>query len=73
MTGRSSVQHSVSSPDGTVKFLLRLADGRTVETVRPLLASHLISRWLPGDVRMSTTADCALLCLRSVKALPGQP
>ncbi|KAL4440001.1 hypothetical protein ABPG75_003002 [Micractinium tetrahymenae] len=32
-TGRSVLHHSVSSPDGTRKFLLQLADGRVVETV----------------------------------------
>lgn len=33
-TGRSVLHHSVSSTDGTRKFLLQLADGRVVETVR---------------------------------------
>ena len=32
-TGRSHIVQEFSSPDGTRKFLLRLADGRAVETV----------------------------------------
>jgi 23S rRNA (adenine2503-C2)-methyltransferase len=32
-TGRSIPCHSVSSPDGTRKFLLQLYDGRVVEAV----------------------------------------
>jgi len=33
-TGRSVLHHSVSAADGTRKFLLQLADGLVVETVR---------------------------------------
>ena len=34
-TGRSVLHHEVAAADGTRKFLLQLADGRVVETVRP--------------------------------------
>lgn len=32
-TGRAIINHSVTSKDGTRKFLLQLSDGRLVETV----------------------------------------
>jgi 23S rRNA (adenine2503-C2)-methyltransferase len=31
--GRSTIYHRSAAPDGTVKYLLRLADGQTIETV----------------------------------------
>jgi 23S rRNA (adenine2503-C2)-methyltransferase len=31
--GRSTIHHRSAAPDGTVKYLLRLADGQTIETV----------------------------------------
>ena len=49
-TGRSAVQHVVTSPDGTTKYLLRLADGRTVETVRQLCRAAQLRALFPAEL-----------------------
>ena len=53
--GRSSLHYRLESPDGTVKYLLRLADGNIIETVG-----------IPSDKRLtvcvSSQVGCPMAC-----------
>jgi 23S rRNA (adenine2503-C2)-methyltransferase len=53
--GRSQVQHRSVAPDGTIKYLLTLADGQVIEAVG-----------IPSDQRLtvcvSTQVGCAMAC-----------
>lgn len=53
--GRSHIHHRVRAQDGTVKFLLRVADGRLIETVGIPTAKRL-------TVCVSTQVGCAMAC-----------
>ncbi|NJK34950.1 MAG: 23S rRNA (adenine(2503)-C(2))-methyltransferase RlmN [Oscillatoriales cyanobacterium SM2_2_1] len=53
--GRSQVQHRLSSADGTVKYLLQLADGAIIETVGIPTAKRL-------TVCVSTQVGCPMGC-----------
>ncbi|BAZ47860.1 23S rRNA (adenine(2503)-C(2))-methyltransferase RlmN [Nostoc ellipsosporum NOK] len=53
--GRSSIHHRAVAPDGTIKYLLQLADGQIIETVG-----------IPTDKRLtvcvSTQVGCPMAC-----------
>ncbi|MDZ8051793.1 MAG: 23S rRNA (adenine(2503)-C(2))-methyltransferase RlmN [Aulosira sp. ZfuVER01] len=53
--GRSTIHHRAVAPDGTIKYLLQLADGQIVETVG-----------IPSDKRLtvcvSTQVGCPMAC-----------
>lgn len=53
--GRSSIHHRVQAPDGTIKYLLQLADGQIIETVG-----------IPTDKRLtvcvSSQVGCPMAC-----------
>jgi len=62
--GLPHVEKRFASSDGTVRYLLRLDDGKTVETV-----------WMPEDDRhtlcLSTQAGCAVMCRFCATGLLG--
>ncbi|MDH6062133.1 23S rRNA (adenine(2503)-C(2))-methyltransferase RlmN [Chrysosporum bergii ANA360D] len=53
--GRSTIHHRAVAPDGTIKYLLKLSDGQTIETVG-----------IPTDKRLtvcvSTQVGCPMAC-----------
>ncbi|WP_414544082.1 23S rRNA (adenine(2503)-C(2))-methyltransferase RlmN [Nostoc sp. CCY0012] len=53
--GRSTIHHRAVAPDGTVKYLLKLADGQIIETVGIPTAKRL-------TVCVSTQVGCPMAC-----------
>ncbi|GAX36970.1 23S rRNA (adenine(2503)-C(2))-methyltransferase RlmN [Nodularia sp. NIES-3585] len=53
--GRSTIHHRAVAPDGTIKYLLRLADGQIIETVGIPTAKRL-------TVCVSTQVGCPMAC-----------
>jgi 23S rRNA (adenine2503-C2)-methyltransferase len=53
--GRSTIHHRAVAPDGTIKYLLRLADGEIIETVGIPTAKRL-------TVCVSTQVGCPMAC-----------
>lgn len=53
--GRSTLQHRTVAPDGTVKYLLQLADGKVIEAVGIPTAKRL-------TVCVSTQVGCPMAC-----------
>jgi 23S rRNA (adenine2503-C2)-methyltransferase len=58
--GLPEVERSYDSADGTVRFLLRLADGKTVETV-----------WMPEDDRATICISSQIGCPVDCVLAPG--
>ncbi|MEO8051821.1 MAG: 23S rRNA (adenine(2503)-C(2))-methyltransferase RlmN [Acidobacteriota bacterium] len=57
--GLPAVERRYDSRDGTCRYLLRLRDGKTVETV-----------WMPAEVRSDGSADRATICISSQVGCP---
>jgi len=55
LVGRSTIHHRVETPDGTVKYLLQLADGAIVETVGIPTSKRL-------TVCVSSQVGCPMAC-----------
>lgn len=53
--GRSTIHHRAVAPDGTIKYLLKLADGQIIETVGIPTAKRL-------TVCVSTQVGCPMAC-----------
>ena len=53
--GRSTIHHRAVAPDGTIKYLLRLADGQIIETVGIPTSKRL-------TVCVSTQVGCPMAC-----------
>lgn len=55
LIGRSTIAHKTTADDGTAKYLLRLSDGQTIETVGIPTADRL-------TVCVSTQVGCPMAC-----------
>ncbi len=60
--GRSQIHYRATAPDGTVKFLLRLADGHIIETVGMPTYDVSASRLSRLTVCVSSQVGCPMAC-----------